>query len=403
VEQSKPVPLYLLDEAASVSNITLPDYDLDQGDLGGTLSWIPPQDASLVTHYMIYFSEGEDMVNRSQFNFETLSVGNNSITVPINTPLKAFAYIGVYTASSFVINTVPSTFAIDDAFASVSQLSFVDQDLDSPQIGGKIKWYPPLNMRRVILYRAYMAVSAFGGARVHLEHDVPAGTNELGVSVNTPIEAYTHILVYTESTLTEQSTPVSFSLYDMVAYSSNLTFPDLDLDETEIGGTLGWTAPGDPQEVTDYVIYLAKSPLGFNRSYFGTVPWPFDNITVPVNTPLLDFTYWCVYTRSVLVESTRPMALAIFDAFASASSFYFIDKDLDVDEFGGPSAWESPVTYRVVAYNVYIASDAAGTIRKKLARVPVGTNEVDIYKNLPNSIGQFMLVYTESSEIIRRS
>ena len=35
-----------------VSNISFPDFDLDETDLGGTLTWTPPVDESQIEHYV---------------------------------------------------------------------------------------------------------------------------------------------------------------------------------------------------------------------------------------------------------------------------------------------------------------------------------------------------------------
>ena len=39
---------------SEVSNISFPDLDLDESDLGGTLSWTPPVDESQVEHYVAW-------------------------------------------------------------------------------------------------------------------------------------------------------------------------------------------------------------------------------------------------------------------------------------------------------------------------------------------------------------
>ena len=37
---------------AQVSNVSFPDFDLDETDLGGILTWSPPQDESQVERYV---------------------------------------------------------------------------------------------------------------------------------------------------------------------------------------------------------------------------------------------------------------------------------------------------------------------------------------------------------------
>ena len=39
---------------------------------------------------------------------------------------------------------------------------------------------------------------------------------------------------------------------------SNISFPDFDLDETDLGGTLTWTPPYDESQVERYVTWTPK-------------------------------------------------------------------------------------------------------------------------------------------------
>ena len=47
------------------------------------------------------------------------------------------------------------------------------------------------------------------------------------------------MVVYAESTAAEQMTPAALELTDASASVSAVTLPDLDLDATELGGTVG--------------------------------------------------------------------------------------------------------------------------------------------------------------------
>ena len=64
------------------------------------------------------------------------------------------------------------------------------------------------------------------------------------------------LAVYTRSSLAEQSTPVNTSFQDVSASVENVTFGDLDLDESDLGGTLSWA---EPEGAVYYEIYIARS------------------------------------------------------------------------------------------------------------------------------------------------
>ena len=53
------------------------------------------------------------------------------------------------------------------------------------------------------------------------------------VPVNTPLRNFTHLVVYTQSGLAEQTTPVAFNFSDVDATVTNITFTDNDLDEND--------------------------------------------------------------------------------------------------------------------------------------------------------------------------
>jgi len=95
---------------------------------------------------------------------------------------------------------------------------------------------------------------------------------------------------------------------------SDITFPDMDLDYTDLGGLISWTPPNDTSEVTEYFIYLADSPLpklSFDeagnytlsgRSLLGNTRLGTNELFIPAETPRSGFTYLLVYSGSMLAE-----------------------------------------------------------------------------------------------------
>ena len=51
--------------------------------------------------------------------------------------------------------------------------------------------------------------------------------------------------------LLEQTTPTAQTIVDHFASVSNIVFPDQDLDASQIGGTVQWTAPADQTYVVE--------------------------------------------------------------------------------------------------------------------------------------------------------
>eukprot|EP00435_Cladocopium_sp_Y103_P035297 s1732_g9.t1 len=139
-------------------------------------------------------------------------------------------------------------------------------------------------------------------------------------------------VVYSKSTLAEQTTPSSLSFLDEVSLAGNVSFVDDDLDRYEIGGDLLWLQPEDDSE----------DRYGRNRSFLGNVSQGVHLFKVPADTPLLAFSHLCVFARSVLVESTTPSSVLVVDFSSSISSLRFTDLDLDPLELGGVITWNEP-------------------------------------------------------------
>ncbi|CAL1130754.1 unnamed protein product [Cladocopium goreaui] len=60
----------------------------------------------------------------------------------------------------------------------------------------------------------YLAWSASGEGRSQMGAIVPVGINRVDVWVDTPLENWTHVLVYVRSPLFEQTTPVAQAISD---------------------------------------------------------------------------------------------------------------------------------------------------------------------------------------------
>jgi len=257
--------LSIVDNIAQVSDIVFPDFDLDETDLGGVLEWREPADVAQVTHYDVYMIEVFEPGNCTFRNGSSMDgscdrlamgssmVGVANLTIPVDTALQNYSHFAVFTRSSLVEQTTPSMHLIYDMVASVSNIRFTDQDLDDEELGGRIHWAHPPLMQRVYTYRLYLT-QWDGGAR-SLISELPKGVNLEDLPPETPTMPL--LAIYTTSTLTEQSTPVTLTVEDKFAPVSNVSFPDFDLDETDLGGILTWSPPQDESQVERYMIYMA--------------------------------------------------------------------------------------------------------------------------------------------------
>eukprot|EP00435_Cladocopium_sp_Y103_P051024 s1750_g15.t1 len=186
---------------------------------------------------------------------KTVPVPASQFDLPPETPLENYTHLLVYLQSSLVEQTTPFAHVIVDVFASVSQIQFLDLDLDLDQYGGTISWSEPSDLAAVQIYRLYFNNSA---GRLAIGSASP-GSSSFALPAETSYEGGGEILIYTASSLVEQTTPVAAELSDTLAVIGNATFPDFDLDATDLGGTLSWEPPErDLSKVSHYMIYMAR-------------------------------------------------------------------------------------------------------------------------------------------------
>ncbi|CAE7268472.1 unnamed protein product, partial [Symbiodinium necroappetens] len=394
-EQTTPVALEFEDKVSLVRDISFPDLDLDLEDIGGTISWEAPNDTSQVTHYVVYLGQANttDGCNTSyqlqpeEANTSTAfsdwclltyignaSFGEHDLFISPDTGVPPYTHVAVFSLSSLVEQTTPMTLVFWDEIASVSNIRFVDQDLDEVDLGGDVHWEAPESMRRVSAYLVKLATDE----PVPTDHsqiglDVPAGTYNLLAPADMNPLHYTRIVVYTRSTLAEQTTPAGYHFVDKSSPVLNVSFFDYDLDETDLYGDLLWEAPDDEEQVLEYYVYMAENSTGKERSLVGIAPRGVYNMSILAETPLVNYTHFLVYAASPLAEQTTPVALEIFDAVASVSDIVFEDRDLDVQEIGGNVSWIAPmVEDRVQLYRIYVANSPTGSARFEVASEPAG-------------------------------
>ncbi|CAJ1408195.1 unnamed protein product [Effrenium voratum] len=146
VEQSTPVALSLVEasELFRVLGLTFSDYDLDEEELGGTLTWSAPQVMGEIVSYQIYLGYLDDQ-NLTLHDSLLTSVPSDQLTfvVPPDTATNGTSHLFIHSTSETVEHRTPSVVEFFDAEASVTGVRFTDLDLDANELGGDFSWTPP--------------------------------------------------------------------------------------------------------------------------------------------------------------------------------------------------------------------------------------------------------------------
>jgi hypothetical protein len=180
-------------------------------------------DEWVATYTLSYSTDGSSWTTYGT----TLTGNSDRNTVQTNTlspPFKAaFVRLSPATWSTHpslraeITGCDPSSgVAIVDSSASASSAAFSDLDLDAGDLGGTSTWSAPGDTSLVANYVVYLAEDATGTNKAELG-TVAVGTNALDMALDTAKSSYTHVLVFTKSSLGEQTTPASVTIVDASA------------------------------------------------------------------------------------------------------------------------------------------------------------------------------------------
>jgi len=167
-EQTTPRALLIDDLYGGVSGITLADQDLDDGQLGGTITWTPPTDTVTIVEYNVYFAKSTAGAGKSQHG-AAVPLHTNALALAADFEPGSFTHIVVYSNSSDAGQTTPSYVVLSDTDASVSSVHFTDYDLDKGELWGEVTWSAPDDVGQVTLYHAFLADIGAGGNRTRHE------------------------------------------------------------------------------------------------------------------------------------------------------------------------------------------------------------------------------------------
>ncbi|CAE7621995.1 unnamed protein product [Symbiodinium sp. CCMP2456] len=78
-----------------------------------------------------------------------VTVGANSFDISADFPLENYTHVLVYTRSDFGESSIAEAVPVVDVFSRVTDLDFVDKDLDAEQLGGFVRWIAPADVSQV--------------------------------------------------------------------------------------------------------------------------------------------------------------------------------------------------------------------------------------------------------------
>ncbi|CAE7214188.1 unnamed protein product [Symbiodinium sp. CCMP2592] len=182
---------------------------------------------------------------------------------------------------------------------------------------------------------------------------------------------------------------------------SPLGFLEKDLDLGDLGGELVWTKPAVLGKVIGYNIYLGDTDTsGSVRSSLLTAQAASStSFVMPENVATLTYRYVHINSFSALGgEQTTPVAHEFYDAFANVTDFFWVDRDLDPGEIGGPSTYNPPdYIFRTEYYVLYLAAGPNGEDRSQMGQeVPVGIERADVFVDTPTENWTHLLLYVRS-------
>lgn len=89
---------------------------------------------------------------------------------------------------------------------------------------------------------------------------------------DTVLENASHWLVYSASSLVEQTTASVALISDKNSSVGGISFVGTDLNMDVVNGSLLWEAPSELYCLEHFVVYIASDPSGSGRSKLGEAP-----------------------------------------------------------------------------------------------------------------------------------
>jgi len=177
--------------SALARDASFTDADLDQGEIGGDVTWTGAANESNITHYVVYYLAADNSKVGAAVG-EVAKGGTYRVSISANTAIPGSAVkFGVYSKNAIGESTSASTASIVDKAvptAAATNAVFTDNDKNGGQIGGNITWTLASPEAGITGYKVYFVGSSNNkiGSAVGT---VAAGTNSYAIAENTAIPA----------------------------------------------------------------------------------------------------------------------------------------------------------------------------------------------------------------------
>ncbi|CAE7799958.1 unnamed protein product [Symbiodinium sp. CCMP2456] len=311
------------------------------------------------------------------------TVGVEEINIPLETDFTPYDhilffmassdYLLVFTQSPTTEGSTPTSIPLIDNAVNVTNVSFVDYDLDADHIAGVLNYDPPedlsdvhatqeitdasmhrtkgrlrqISVTHFVLYLA-RAPAAFIVLRsgLHLSASISIGSclvdgrferapYPFNVSYEVLAELDTRLWWVAQVCgwslgLKEQTYPVILELDNADSPAVNISYIAEDLNLDDLAGTVEWDHPDDYSKVLEYHTEL-QDAFGNSPLSVATTPVTASlSIAVP-SMPRSIYERLAIYSQSALCRSTLPSVLTIQGATLdfTVADLILIDKDLD--------------------------------------------------------------------------
>eukprot|EP00440_Ansanella_granifera_P050640 gb/GFBE01054887.1/.p1 GENE.gb/GFBE01054887.1/~~gb/GFBE01054887.1/.p1 ORF type:complete len:1101 (+),score=187.44 gb/GFBE01054887.1/:1-3303(+) len=306
----------------AVSSAGFHDTDLDMGQIGGSLTWVPPASTAGLTSYTAFLALDSTGTGRQQV-CSPVPIGSLSCAIAAGTSLgpgaNTFTHVIIYTNNGYGEGPGLALLIVDRALpvAVVTSVAFADMDPDVGSLGGQVTWTPPLhNPTSAVHFTEYTAYLSDGpsGFKGTFLGDAVYGSNAITTPFGHAQSNFTHVLVYTKNSVGEALLAAHTEIVDRYLpqeFVENLGFWDQDLAENEIGGDVSWTEPADTSTIALYRVRM-DCPGGVLLT-LGDAPVGSTTFSVPFNSPLDNCTAFVVTAVNDVGEAIVNATVAIED------------------------------------------------------------------------------------------
>ncbi len=302
--------LALTDVSKSVSAVSFGDLDSDANHVGGDVSWTPPVSDANIKSYKTYLAT--DAAGSSGAVAGSMAVGTNVYADSSGAGSTGKSHYVAYTKFTLAEQTTPAALALTDVSKSASTVSFGELDLDANHLGGDVPWTPPVSDASIKTCEMYLATDAAGPGGA-LPGSMAVSSNVYAVSSDADRMGKPPIMVYTKSTLAEQTAPAALALTDVSKSVSAVSFGNLDLDVNHVGGGVSWSPPVSDVNIKTYESYLATDAAGSGGALAGRMAVATYGYAVSSETDGTGKSHIVVYIESTMAGQTTQAALALTD------------------------------------------------------------------------------------------